>query len=352
MRVLISGGAGFIGSSLTVALADRHPDWDLVAADNLHRRGSELNVPRLEAADARFVETDVRNRADLRRLGDFDAVVEAAAEPTVGADRSPEARAIMVDTNFIGMQNCLERLVARGGHLIALSSSRVYPLTLINAIELGEQTTRLAPARSQRLPGVGPAGISEEFPIEGARTLYGASKLAGELLCQEYAAGYGVGFTTNRCGVIAGPWQMATAEQGVFAHWALCHVLERPLAYVGWGGSGKQVRDLLHVDDLVDLIEAQLLDPDHWSGRTFNVGGGISGSLSLQEASALCADLTGNDLAIASVPATRPGDVAWYVSDCGALFDHSTWRPQRSPRQILADTVDWIRSTGAVAEVL
>ena len=85
----------------------------------------------------------------------------------------------------------------------------------------------------------------------------------------------------DRCGVIAGPWQMGKVDQGVFTHWMLAHHFGNPLSYIGFGGEGKQVRDLLHVEDLVDLVERQLLDPAAWDGRTVNVGGGRECSLSL-----------------------------------------------------------------------
>ncbi len=98
----------------------------------------------------------------------------------------------------------------------------------------------------------------------------------------------------NRCGVIAGPWQMGKVDQGVFTYWMLAHHFRRPLQYIGFGGSGKQVRDLLHVDDLLDLMDEQLADPARWDGVTANVGGGREGSLSLLETTALCAEITGN----------------------------------------------------------
>ena len=111
----------------------------------------------------------------------------------------------------------------------------------------------------------------------------------------------------DRCGVIAGPWQMGKVDQGVFTHWMLAHHFRQPLSYIGFGGRGKQVRDLLHVEDLVDLVERQLLDPGAWDGRTVNVGGGRECSLSLLETTAICRELTGNEVPIAPVAETRAG---------------------------------------------
>ena len=136
---------------------------------------------------------------------------------------------------------------------------------------------------------------------------------------------------------------MGKVDQGVFSWWLLSHHFGRPLSYIGFGGGGKQVRDLLHVDDLIDLVELQLGDPEGWSGEVANVGGGREHSLSLLETTALCRELTGNEIEIAADPETRPGDVPVYLSDCSRLFARSEWRPRRGPRETLADLLEWVR---------
>ena len=194
----------------------------------------------------------------------------------------------LVHTNLTGAYNCLELARRDGAFVVFLSTSRVYPVAPQVELDLEEAETRFEIAAEQAVPGVSPAGISEHFPLEGARTLYGATKLAAELLIEEYRAGLGVPAVIDRCGVIAGPWQMGKVDQGVFTHWMLAHHFGNPLSYIGFGGSGKQVRDLLHVEDLVDLVERQLLDQEAWDGRTVNVGGGRECSLSLRETTAIC----------------------------------------------------------------
>jgi CDP-paratose 2-epimerase len=340
--VLITGGAGFIGSNLAVTLADRHPKWEVLAFDSLYRRGAELNLPRLEAAGVEVVRGDIRLLDDLMRLPRVDLFVECSAEPSVmsGTDGNT---AFPVHTNLTGAYNCLELARRDGAFMVFLSTSRVYPIEPQVALALEATETRFEIGPEQAVGGVSPAGLSEEFPMhEGHRTIYGATKYAAEVLIEEYRAGFGVPTVIDRCGVIAGPWQMGKVDQGVFTHWMLSHFYQQPLSYIGFGGEGKQVRDLLHVADLVDLVERQLLDPEGWDGRTVNVGGGRECSLSLAEATAICRDLTGKELAVGAIEETRAGDVPVYISDCSRLFGFTDWRPQHSAEAVLADIHDWI----------
>lgn len=340
-EVLITGGAGFVGSNLAVHLARRHPDWSVTALDNLHRTGSDLNLGRLEEAGVSFVRGDVREPADLAAVPGPDAIVECSAEPSVmsGVDGSTS---YLVHTNLTGAYNCLELARERGARMVFLSTSRVYPVAGLLELELEETPTRFELAAGQPVAGVSAAGISESMPLSGARTLYGTTKLAAELLIEEYRAAFGLSAVVDRFGVIAGPWQMGKVDQGVFTHWMLSHHFGLPLSYIGFGGAGKQVRDLIHVDDAVELIEQQLLDPEGWDGATVNVGGGRVGSLSLLETTEACRRLTGREVEIGSDPSTRAGDVPLYVSDCAALYDRTGWRPSRDPETVLADIAEWI----------
>jgi CDP-paratose 2-epimerase len=352
MRVLITGGAGFVGASLGISLAARHPDWELVAYDNLHRRGSELNPSRLEASGIQFVKGDVRDADGLMKTKPIDALIECSAEPSALAGSDGETD-YTVHTNLTGAYNCLELARRDGAQLVFLSTSRVYPVQRQSELAYDEGATRFQLSDRQVVPGASSAGISEDFPLEGARTLYGATKLAAELLIEEYASGFGLRTVVDRCGVITGPWQMGKVDQGVFAFWVFHHHFGLPLSYIGYGGSGKQVRDLLHVDDLVELVDEQLSDPEGWAGFVGNVGGGRDNSLSLLETTEICRELTGNDVPIDSVPEARPGDVPIFLADCSRLFERTEWRPSRDPRRTLADIQRWTAANeSSLAEAL
>jgi CDP-paratose 2-epimerase len=340
-RVLVTGGAGFVGANLAVALAARHPGWEVVALDNLNRRGAELNLPRLREAGVALEHGDVRVRDDVLAIRELDAIVECSAEPSVmaGIGGSPD---YLVQTNLVGAYHCLELARREAAQLVFLSTSRVYPVATLERVAVRETETRFELEPEQPVAGLSEHGVSEALPLDGARTLYGTTKLAAELLIAEYAETYGLRAVIDRCGVIAGPWQMGKVDQGVFTYWLLAHRLGRELRYIGYGGEGKQVRDLLHVDDLIELIDEQLSDPDRWAGRTLNVGGGRDVSLSLRETTELCRELTGVSVPVGPAGEERPGDLRIYLSDCRALHALTGWRPKRDARAVLADTHEWI----------
>jgi CDP-paratose 2-epimerase len=341
MRVLITGGAGFIGANVAIGLAERHPGWEISVVDNLRRRGAELNLARLREARVAFMHGDVRELDDLLSIGEVDALVECSAEPSAlaGIDGSPD---YVIKSNLFGAYNCLELARRYRAYFIFLSTSRVYPVGALRSLAFEERGSRFELVAEQTVAGAGSQGISEDFPLDGARTLYGSTKLAAELLIAEYRDAYGLRAVIDRCGVIAGPWQMGKVDQGVFTYWMLAHHFRTPLRYIGFGGGGRQVRDLLHIEDLLDLLDEQVSAPDRWDGATLNVGGGPGCSLSLLETTALCAEITGNTIEVGGIAETRPGDVPIYISDCSRLFEHTEWRPRRTARTVLADIEAWI----------
>lgn len=344
MRVVIIGGAGFVGSSLALAFRKQYPQSKLVAFDNLRRRGSELNLERFRRSAVEFVHGDVRNPSDLAALsGNFDVVIDAAAEPSVqaGLDGSP---AYVLETNLLGTMNCLEFARTRAKALIFLSTSRVYSIAPLRELAFTETATRFELAAEQSVAGVTSAGITETFPVHLPRSLYGATKLASEHLVQEYAASLGLRAVINRCGVIAGPGQFGKVDQGVFTLWVAHHVFDKPLTYTGFGGTGKQVRDLLHPDDLFRAIERELADIDRLSGETFNLGGGQASSTSLAELSALCQQVTGRKLDIGSKPESTSVDIPFYVTDSSRAKRMLDWEPKKRVADIVGDIHDWLQS--------
>ena len=151
-RVLVTGGGGFVGSNLALGMADAHPDWEVLALDNLKRRGSELSVARLDAGGVRFIHGDVRNAEDIEAVGPVAWLIECSAEPSVhaGYDGDP---GYLVNTNLNGAFNCMEHLRRHGGNMIFLSTSRVYPIAGLRALPLevdGGERFRINPGATGR----------------------------------------------------------------------------------------------------------------------------------------------------------------------------------------------------------
>ena len=341
--ILITGGAGFAGANLAIALKKNLPAVAVTALDNLHRKGSELNLPRLREAGVTFVRGDVRSLDDLLSVRPApDLIIEASAEPSAqaGYGGSPE---YLVNTNLVGCFHCLELARRVKADFIFLSTSRVYPYGLLNNLPFVEHETRYSLADRQTMLGATAAGINEEFPLEGPRSLYGMTKLAAELMIEEYADAFGLRFIIDRFGLLTGPWQMAKSDQGVIALWMAAHYFRRPLSYIGFGGSGKQVRDFLHVDDFCSLILDQVRNVPSYAGRRFNIGGGLTRSLSLRETTDLCKEITGNSIDIGSAADTRPADVRIYLSDSRFVSAVNGWAPRHDARETLSDIYQWLR---------
>jgi len=140
-RVLITGGSGFVGSALGIGLVQSHPDWEIIALDNLKRRGSELNLPRLKQAGIQFIHGDVRNSEDLDPSAlKPDLILECSAEPSVLAGYNSPG--YVLQTNLMGTINCLELARQVQADFIFLSTSRVYPIAHLNSLQFTETETR------------------------------------------------------------------------------------------------------------------------------------------------------------------------------------------------------------------
>ncbi|MBD3244461.1 MAG: NAD-dependent epimerase/dehydratase family protein [Candidatus Moranbacteria bacterium] len=340
-KILITGGAGFVGSNLCLKFKKKYPETKILALDNLKRRGSELNIPRLKQNKIEFIHGDIRDKEDFEGIEKFDLLIECSAEPSVlaGINSSPS---YVINTNLIGAINCLEEARKNKADFVFLSTSRVYPIELINQLNFQEKATRFTLLENQKIRGASHKGISENFPLDKPRSIYGSTKLAAELFVQEYIQNYNLKGIINRCGLITGPWQMGKIDQGVIVLWAARHYFGGQLSYIGYGGQGKQVRDFIHIDDLFDILDIQLKDIEKYNAEIFNIGGGIKNSLSLLELTRLCQKISANKIKINSVKETRPADLRFYISDCEKIKKLADWEPKKNAQKTLEDIFLWI----------
>jgi len=351
MNILITGGCGFVGSAICRGLVAHLSGCRITALDNLRRQGAETNRGPLESLGVTVVHGDVRMQSDIDALGPFEWLIDAAAEPSVLAGTSAGAAAgsattprQLVEHNLLGTVNLLEAAARHGAGVVILSTSRVYSIPALADLPLVEAQADRGPAfavdASQPLPpAVSPAGIGEAFSTAAPVSLYGATKLASEALALEYGHRHGTPCVIDRCGVMAGAGQFGRADQGIFSWWIRQWIAGRPLAYIGFGGRGLQVRDCLHPDDLVALVVAQLASPPP-APEIFNVSGGAGSATSLAQLSQWCHEHLGaypGPQPIGAAAETRPYDLPWVVLDHAAVSTQYGWQPRKTPADIFAE---------------
>lgn len=340
-NILITGGAGFVGSNLALKLKADYPNLHITCLDNLKRRGSELSLARFKATGIDFMHGDIRNREDFPTEA-VDLILECSAEPSVlaGIGSSPD---YLLNTNLVGTINCLEFARQNKAKFLFLSTSRVYPISYINGLKYEETETRFAISDGQELPGASAQGIAENFPLDQPRSLYGVTKYASELIIQEYIDTYGLEAIIDRCGVITGPWQMGKVDQGVFVLWVAKHYFNKSLSFIGYGGEGKQVRDFIHIADLYNGIKHQLENFNDFTDQVYNIGGGLQNSVSLQELTKLCVDITGNKIPIESVKEDRPADLRFFITDSTKFLEKSGLSWEKDAQTTVTEIYNWIK---------
>jgi CDP-paratose 2-epimerase len=329
MKLLITGVCGFVGSALAEALLARREGLSITGIDNLMRPGSEANRSRLHKLGVAFVHGDIRLASDLEALPDVDWVIDAAANPSVlaGVAGLGTSRQLL-EHNLGSMIHVLEYCRRSRAGLIVLSSSRVYSIAALVALPLRDNGEAFELDASAPLPaGASAGGVSAEFPTHAPVSLYGSTKLAGEVLALEYGAAFDFPVWVNRCGVIAGPGQFGTPDQGIFAFWVNAHLRRRPLRYIGFDGRGKQVRDALHPEDLAALLDAQFRNGRPAGRRLYTAGGGPENAMSLRQLNAWCDARFGPHLP-SSDPKPRPYDIPWIMMDNSAARSDFRWSPK------------------------
>lgn len=349
MHILITGGAGFVGSELAIRLTEKN--HRVVVMDNLVRRGSESNLDRLARHGVRFVHGDVRNPEDFENLpAGIEFLVDVSAQPSVVSGYSNPV--FDITNNSLGVIRVLEFARRHRCPMIFFSTNRVYLVERLLELPRREAATRIewdAAVWDGLPPAVRPRGfdpvhgVSEEFAVDGGqRSVYGLSKLIADLSCQEYARAFDMPLVINRFGVIAGTGQFAKLDQGWVVWWAIAHYFRLPLQYIGW--NGKQVRDIVFLDDVCALVELQMAEIGRFRGDVFNLGGGAANSLSLREATRLLESQLGHGTEITVEDSLRKGDLPIYFTDNRKGAQQLDWQPRVSLQQGFDKILRWIRA--------
>ena len=336
MKLLITGGCGFLGSNLAVHALEREDE--LVIFDNLSRAGSENNLEWLmDQGDFQFIKGDIRDQesvTNLIKMGKPDAVFHLAGQ--VAMTTSIENPELDFEVNAGGTFNLLEaiRLFSPGTAVIYSSTNKVYG-------DLEQFTYRETETRYKC--NEKPEGFDEETQLE-FHSPYGCSKGSADQYTLDYARVFGLNTVVFRHSTMYGGRQFATYDQGWIGWFCQKAVetirgeLNEPFTI---SGNGKQVRDVLHADDIADLYFKALTKIDVARGEVFNIGGGMKNSLSLLELFSLLQNLTGESLSYTQLP-PRPSDQKVFVANISKIRKVLGWKPAVSMTDGIRRTMDWI----------
>jgi CDP-paratose 2-epimerase len=334
-HVLITGGSGFVGSNLAASLLAEGSK--VTVLDSLARRGSEHNLRWLRRnsheSQFTFVHADVRDFTTVRdTMADVDIVYHFAAQ--VAVTSSLDDPRLDFECNTVGTFNVLEaaRLSGRRPIIVFTSTNKVYGD--MEDVKIATRETRYEYANLTH-------GISESQPLD-FHSPYGCSKGAADQYVRDYARIYNLPAVCFRMSCIYGPRQFGNEDQGWVAHFIIAAMTGRSITIYG---DGKQVRDILFIDDLVRAFKLAAEKIDVTAGQIFNIGGGVSNTISVwHEFGSMLEALNGRRVAV-EFSDWRPGDQRCYISDIRKAHALMGWSPLVSKVEGIRRLWDWVASS-------
>jgi CDP-paratose 2-epimerase len=332
MKVLITGGAGFIGCNL----ADYHlrRGDEVVLFDNLSRKGADSNLEWLRERHGNFlnfVKGDIRNFEELVSAlsSDLARVYHMAGQVAVTTSVTNPREDFEI--NALGTFNVLEAVRVAAPQAIVLFSSTNKVYGGIENLMVAEEDTRYSYLGQ-------PHGVSELQPLD-FHSPYGCSKGAGDQYVRDYSRIYGLKTVVMRQSCIYGHRQLGVEDQGWLAHFCIAARYGKPITIYG---NGKQVRDVLWIDDLIAAYDMAAKEIDVTSGQVYNIGGGRENTLSIwKEFGPLLENLAGHPIAV-NFAEWRPGDQTAYISDIRKAKSDFGWQPQVSMEQGIRRLWQWV----------
>ena len=331
MKILITGGCGFVGSNIAIFLKKKIKKAQIMTIDNLSRKGSYVNKQRLKKVNIRNYKINIEQFTKIKTLPKFDVIIDCCAEPAIEISKKEPDR--VFNTNLVGTYNVLKKCLKDKSNIIFLSSSRVYSIK-----KLRNLIKNLNLKKSLKLKHK----INEEFDTSGVSSLYGFTKLASEKLIKEMFFGLKQKYLINRFGVIAGPWQFGKQDQGFVPLWVARHLLRKKISYIGFGGLGNQVRDVIHIDDVCEIIYIQLKRFNKIYNNTFNIGGGLANAISLNKLTIKCQGITKKKNIINNVKKTSNYDIPYFITDNKKLKKFYNWLPKKNIDKVIRDIFIWL----------
>lgn len=330
MRTLVTGGAGFVGSNLVSRLVET--GGDVVVLDNLSREGTEKNLTWLLekfGGSVTFIQGDIRDPGTCRKAAREAGVIFHLAGQVAVTTSVVDPRSDF-EVNALGTFNMLE--AARQS-----SSRPVFVFSSTNKVYGGMEDVRVVEEEQRYRFADLPSGVGENRSLD-FHSPYGCSKGSADQYVRDYSRIYGMRTIVFRMSCIYGPRQFGNEDQGWVAHFLISGMKGRSVTIYG---DGKQVRDVLHVDDLIDAYLEGVKRAGEVGGEVFNIGGGADSTMSLLELISLMEELYGRKIEH-SFTDWRPGDQPVYVSDVGKVSRLLGWKPKYSVREGVEKLHRWI----------
>lgn len=347
MKVLITGGCGFLGSNLASAFLLQ--DVEVIVVDALFRKNSALNLHWLQGKannnQFHFLQADIADFDSIESLfrlhGPFDYVCHVAGQVAMTTSLQDPRRDMK--TNVVGTFNILECVRAYSPEALVAYSSTNKVYGDLDWIRIEETETRFT------MPDY-PNGLDENIPLDFS-TPYGCSKGSADQYVRDWARVYGLKTVVFRHSSIYGGRQFASFDQGWigwFCQQALkqyqCYANGKPLESFTIAGTGKQVRDVLHAEDLINLYHRAYENKDKLHGEIFNIGGGVSASLSLLELFDLLRRLVGVPVLVYEKTSRRASDQDCFIASIQKAKNILGWSPQVDYETGIQDMLNWCRS--------
>jgi CDP-paratose 2-epimerase len=269
----------------------------------------------------------------LNKLPKFELIIDCCAEAAVEVSKKDLDR--VINTNLIGTFNILKKANKDKSKLIFISSSRVNSINKINKLVKNTKNLRKIKIKKK---------ISENFDTLKPKSIYGFTKLASELLIEEFSYAFNLRYLINRCGVLSGPMQFGKQDQGFVSLWTWKHILKKDLVYIGYGGHGNQVRDVLHIDDFTKLINLQIKKIDIIFNKKFNVGGSLKCFTSLNNLTKICENVTGNKIKFKKEKKTSIYDIPYFITNNELVKKTYKWQPKKNIIDVVKDNYEWLMS--------
>ncbi len=326
MKILITGGCGFVGTNLCLYLKSK--GFKVDSLDNLSRKGSKYNLTLLKKKKIKNFKLNIENLKMLQKLPRYDLIVDCCAEASVEVSKQDIDKVFY--TNLVGTFNILKKIKNDKSKLIYLSTSRVYPIPhKKKLIKSNLKVKKL---------------IGEKNPITGPKTIYGLTKLSSEMFIEEFSYAFGMKYIINRCGVISGPLQFGKQDQGFVSLWVWRHINKTKMKYIGYGGYGNQIRDVIHIDDLCNLIYLQIKNFKKINNKLFTVGGSKKSYTSLKQLTNICEKLTGNRVKFRKISKTSIYDIPYYITNNAYVARTYNWKPKKNINNIVNDVFIWLKN--------